>query len=77
MMTLMSKAIVMIAFVLAPTQMMMMGPSATFGRELSMVRNGSIVSAKNLNRYIATLMTKAITVPKENEMNISKMVVHA
>ena len=74
MITLIIRAIVMIAFVLAPTQIIMMGPSATFGREFKTVKKGSNISAKNLLSYITTLRINAIKIPKVNDNNTSPKV---
>ena len=50
--TFINKAITIIDFVLAPNQMIKIGPRATFGREFKIVKNGSLTSANVLNKYI-------------------------
>ncbi len=74
MMTFIKRAIAIIAFVLAPTQMMIIGPSATFGREFNMVKKGSRTSATNGFMYMMVLIKKAKAIPSEKEITISKRV---
>ena len=71
MITLIKRAIVMIELVFAPTHMIMIGPRATLGRELSIVRKGSRTSLKNLFKYKIILIKNAISMPPVNEMMIS------
>lgn len=75
-MTLINKDMVMIAFAFAPTQMIMIGPKATLGREFKTVKNGSMTRAKKGERYIMTLTTKAIPIPREKAEIISCKVTH-
>lgn len=60
-----------IELVFAPAHIIIIGPRATLGKELSIVKNGSITFAKNLFIYIKTLNTNAINVPKINEIKTS------
>lgn len=73
-MTFMRRDIVIMAFAFAPTHMIMIGPNATFGKEFSMVKKGSITFARNFQLYMRTLMINAIPIPKEKAMSISSKV---
>lgn len=68
------RAIVIIDREFAPTQIMISGPSATFGNEFSTVKNGSSTLAKNLFKYIRTLIKNAIPMPIIKAISISRVV---
>ena len=72
----MSKAIIIIDFVVAPTQIMISGPRATLGNEFKIVKYGSKTSDMNLFHQ----RTDAIKKPKSDAIkkliNVSDKVTH-
>lgn len=72
-----SKAINIIEFILAPTQIIINGPRATFGREFNIVRYGSRVFAKLLKYHIrlAIIKPKIVDIAKLIIVSYSVMAV--
>ena len=66
----------MIDFMFAPTQMIRMGPRDTLGRELKMVRYGSITCAMKgvYQRNMAINIPNIV--PKLKLINVSYIVIH-
>lgn len=68
-------AINIIDFLLAPIQIIIKGPSATFGKAFIIVKYGSIILEKNLDEYIITEITKLIIEVKKKLTSISYKVI--
>ena len=61
---LINNAITIIDNSLAPNHIIIIGPNATLGRELIIVKNGSIIFANIGNSYIKIAITKLMAIPK-------------
>ena len=69
-----ARAIVIIAFSPAPTQTIIIGPSATFGRLFNTTRNGSLTLEIKLDHHnIVAIKTPSI-VPKKKPISVSESV---
>jgi len=65
----------MILFVLAPKIIIISGPKATLGRELSIVKKGSTILAKVLHSYKIRAIINPLDIPRIKEINTSIKVV--
>ena len=68
--------IVIIAKVPAPTQIIIIGPSATFGRLFNTTKNGSVTFDKNLDHHSIIEVKKPIAVPIKKPKIVSSHVVN-
>ena len=76
MITEMNSAINMMEPFPAPAHMMIIGPSATFGKLFKMVRYGSNTFAKNGNHHNIVAIRNPRKVPSKKLMIVSYVVTH-
>ena len=57
--------------ILAPTQIIIIGPKATFGKLLSIVKNGSTILDRSGNSYNKIAIRKPAEIPIAKESRVS------